>query len=168
MYAVRNRLRDDQCVGAGREHRGAAFSDECAIAATGFSPTHIYFFPTPPVAPSVRDRFDARAFSHFAAVYVEGFAQVFHDARRLWPEMKAFFYPSSVATEEGLPGFVEYAAAKAAGEQLCRQYSTGWPRGKILVSRLPAIATDLTNSVLPDAAANAVDVMIPLVRELHG
>lgn len=142
--------------------------DLAGIAATGFIPTHLYYFPTPHVAPSIRNRFDERAFLSFSTVYVERFAQLFHQSRRLWPSLKAFFYPSSIAVEGGLPGFVEYASAKSAGEQLCRQYSVLWPHCRILMSRLPLIATDLTNSVLAVETANAVDVMIPIVREMHG
>jgi nucleoside-diphosphate-sugar epimerase len=77
----------------------------------------------------------------------------------------AAFYPSSIAVEERPPGMTEYAMIKAAGEQMCRDMNEHLSNLRILVARLPRLATDQTATVIPGRDRNSIDVLLPLVRE---
>jgi nucleoside-diphosphate-sugar epimerase len=71
----------------------------------------------------------------------------------------AALYPSTVFVEERPQGLTEYAMAKAAGEQLCRDLNAAIPDLRVIVDRLPPLATDqnpdveetgdIANAVLP-------------------
>jgi nucleoside-diphosphate-sugar epimerase len=60
----------------------------------------------------------------------------------------------------------EYAMVKAAGEQLCRdmnQYVSGL---EIITTRLPRLRTDQTATVIPSREIDAIEVMLPIIREM--
>jgi hypothetical protein len=78
------------------------------------------------------------------------------------------FYPSTTALEaDGVRELTEYAAAKAAGETLCRTLSASTPGLRILVRRLPRVATDQTATILPAPALDPVEALLPVIREMH-
>jgi hypothetical protein len=58
----------------------------------------------------------------------------------------------------------EYAMAKAAGEVLCADMQSFESPGLILVRRLPRLQTV---SLLKIQTADAIDVMLPVVREVY-
>jgi acyl dehydratase len=123
--------------------------------------THLYYFATPRIfhqdaAISNPERLEA-----FLAIYARGF----HDLLE-WIGSKrklAVFYPSSIAVETRPKGMTDYVMAKAAGEilavDLCQL------RGHTLsMPRLPRVLTDQTAVSPPVAAADPVDIMLPLLR----
>ena len=77
------------------------------------------------------------------------------------------FYPSSVALDERSRDLIEYSTAKAAGEALSAMLQAATPGLRILVRRLPRVATDQTASIVPAPAVNPVVAMLPIVREMH-
>jgi len=139
--------------------------ERLARASRTFRPTHLYYFATPRIFARRHEPFDTALFERFAAFYVTGFANSCSAARG--PSPLDVFYPSSTALDEQVRELTEYAAAKAAGEVLCAHLRAGMPGLRILVRRLPRIATDQTASIVPTRALDPVSAMLPIVREMH-
>jgi NAD(P)-dependent dehydrogenase (short-subunit alcohol dehydrogenase family) len=137
-----------------------------AEAAARFRITHLYYYATPRIFARRREPFDDKLFERFAAFYVNAFARlclsVAHAVRPL-----DIFYPSSVAVEQVVQELSEYAAAKAAGESMCRSLERPADGLRILVRRLPRAATDQTTSLLAVPSRDPYDVVLPVVRELQ-
>ncbi len=123
--------------------------------------TQLYYFATPHIFPNRQEHFDSDVFHGFTRFYVDAFHEC---CLALEPRPAAVFYPSSVAVEQRPPGMLEYAMAKAAGEILCDSMRTaGW---KVLRSRLPRLLTDQTATVAAADTADAVPVMLALLRTM--
>jgi NAD(P)-dependent dehydrogenase (short-subunit alcohol dehydrogenase family) len=135
-------------------------------AAAGFGPTHLYYYATPRIFVPRREPFDEQLFERFAAFYVTGFARVCRAVRAAAPSLTVF-YPSTTAIDEGVRELGEYAAAKAAGESVCRQLALADPGLSVLVRRLSRVRTDQTASILAAAALDPVDVLLPVLRDAH-
>jgi len=137
-----------------------------AEAAGRFRITHLYYYATPRIFARRCEPFDDELFERFARFYVNAFARlclsVAHAVRPL-----DVFYPSSVAVEQPVPELTEYAAAKAAGEWVCRGLERPADGLRILVRRLPRTTTDQTTSMLAIPALDPYDVVLPIVRELQ-
>jgi NAD(P)-dependent dehydrogenase (short-subunit alcohol dehydrogenase family) len=134
--------------------------------AASFKPTHLYYFATPKIFAKRQQTFDRQLFDRFAAFYVSGFAALCTAVAGAAPDLRVF-YPSTTAIDEGMVDAIEYVAAKSAGESACRLLETANAGVSILIKRLPRVATDQTASILQVAAANPIDAMLPIVRELH-
>ena len=125
----------------------------------------LYFFATPKIFGKRGTAFDEALYRGFRQVYVEGFESL---CRQLLAggQRCSVLYPSSVALDRPLPELAEYARAKADGEALCARLDDGSGKLAILAPRLPRTATDQTQALLQAAAADPVDVMLPLLREM--
>jgi NAD(P)-dependent dehydrogenase (short-subunit alcohol dehydrogenase family) len=130
------------------------------------APTHLYYFATPRIGAGHAGRFDSELSARFQAAYVDGFANVVLAAADLNNALRVF-YPSSVFVRELPPAQIEYAAAKAAGELICRLVARQHPHVGILVTRLPRVRTDQTVSLVGGTPRSAVEVMLTAVRRLH-
>lgn len=97
---------------------------------------------------------------------MDGFARACAIVASVMPSV-AVFYPSSAAIGECVPDLTEYAAAKAAGETLCDVLPRTLSGLTIMRTRLPRLTTDQTASLVVAPAADPVDVMLPIIRELH-
>ena len=128
--------------------------------------THLYYFATPRIFGRRHDQFDAERFQRFADMYVSRFARVCA-AVRAQVDRLIVFYPSSTAIDEQPAELAEYAAAKSAGEYLCRILDARDRDLFISVKRLPRVDTDQTASTLNVAAADPLGVMLPIVREMQ-
>ena len=138
-----------------------------AGAAKRFDITHLYYFATPRIfARRGAQPFDAALFDRFASVYVHAFARLCVAATRPGQRVDVF-YPSSEAVGDTPTALTEYAAAKVAGESVAAAIERAHHGVAIFVSRLPRVATDQTASIVPTAAASALDVALPIVREMH-
>ena len=75
------------------------------------------------------------------------------------------FYPSSIAIEKPLASLAEYIASKIKGEEFCEELNK---KNNITVfyPRLPRIDTDQTLSLIKAASADAVEVLLPYLREM--
>jgi NAD(P)-dependent dehydrogenase (short-subunit alcohol dehydrogenase family) len=138
--------------------------DRLALAAARFGATHLYYFATPRIFARRREPFDQALFQKFAAFYVTAFASACAAAGNGSLDV---FYPSSIALDEKRRELTEYCTAKAAGEALCRMLQAATPGLRIVVRRLPRIATDQTSSIVPLPALDPVAAMLPIVREMH-
>lgn len=126
-----------------------------ASAPEGWCPTHVYYFGTPQIVAN-RGPWDAALYARFCRFYVDGFAALVERSERDFPKTakrRRYFYPSTTYVGATPPGFLEYAAAKAAGETLCRGLNDRF-KGSIEIEapRLPRLLTDQT--VEGDAAGS--------------
>ena len=131
------------------------------------SPTHLYYFATPPIFQQksgfyVRDRF-----ARFLDFYIDGFYTICQLLIMAANGKLSVFYPSSVAVESRPPDMTEYAMAKTAGEVLCADLNATWPNIRIVVNRIPRVLTDQTVSLVQVASADPLDVMLPIIRQVQ-
>lgn len=135
-----------------------AFRD--AIAA--WPPTDLYYFATPAIFSGNKGVFSARLFDTFCGYYVYGFV----NAVNLFADcgLRRIFYPSTVAIDEIPADMGEYAAAKQAGEALCRFLEKTRHGLYIYRPRLPRMATDQTVSMMPVKNLDPATVMIEELR----
>jgi acyl dehydratase/NAD(P)-dependent dehydrogenase (short-subunit alcohol dehydrogenase family) len=145
--------------------------DACAdaapqLASLEWDVSQLYYFATPHIFRQKAGWWEPHRFAEFCAVYVDGFANVCAALRARGAELAAF-YPSSVAVAEHARDLTEYSMAKAAGEMLCADMNR-FERGiRVLVQRLPRVATDQTATLVAVSAADAVETMLPIVREMQ-
>ena len=140
----------------------APFVPEDALP-TGWWPTHLYYFATPPIFVGARSGFSAELFDRFCDYYVRGFAQLVEHLSSAG--LTGAFCPSTVALDELPTDMIEYCAAKAAGEVLCRALVRRNPGLRISNPRLPRLATDQTASMLPVRNQDPLPVMLNLLND---
>lgn len=137
------------------------------LATPGFPLTHLYAFASPKIFHQKPQFFRPDLFRAFSSVYVDGFSRLCQACLAAWAGPLIVFYPSSEAIEERVSNLAEYAAAKSAGETLCDYLVHFNQRLKIIVKRLPRVATDQTISTLRVSAQDATEAMLPIIREMH-
>jgi len=127
----------------------------------------LYYFATTQIFRRKAKLFDADHFAKFCQVYVDGFADICAvlDQRRSSP--LAIFYPSSAALDEHTRDMTEYCMAKLAGEKLCADMIR-FAGARVVVTRLTRVLTDQTATVMPVESSDAVEVMLPIIRRMHG
>ena len=137
------------------------------LRALDFAPTHLYYFASPKIFVKRGGEFDPGLFARFRAAYVEGFEALCRVCRSAGAHSLHAFYPSSTALDESVKNLEEYVAAKRAGEERCTELARSDPALEIVTRRLPRIATDQTSTFVRAAAADALDVMTDVVREMN-
>ncbi|HEY2586179.1 MAG TPA: SDR family NAD(P)-dependent oxidoreductase [Tepidisphaeraceae bacterium] len=130
----------------------------------GWQPTLLCYFATPYMFAGSQGRFSDALFRTFCDVYVRGF----HSTLRSAGEVKGVLYPSSTALDEVLPNLAEFAAAKSAGESLCRSLAAAQPGVRFHVPRFPRLATDQTATLLRVPAMDPIEPILTALRELTG
>lgn len=125
--------------------------------------THLFYFASPSIFVKSGGKFSDDLLQKFQDFYVTGFENLIDG---LIPENQntTIFYPSTVAIDEKQPALEEYCQAKINGESLCAKLNIA-RHLKIRVDRLPRIATDQTLTLTNYPAANAVDIMLPIIRK---
>ena len=126
-----------------------------------------YYFATPRIFQRKSMLYEPQALRTFLSYYADGFYELCTALRRDGAGKLAVFYPSTMAIEEGVSGTAEYAMAKMAGEILANHLNEFSSNIFVLCRRLPRILTDQTATVGVASAANALDVMLPIVYELQ-
>lgn len=132
----------------------------------------LYYFATTQIFRQKAAWYEPKLFAEFCSVYVDGFQALCSSLRaRLAlagnaPKLSAF-YPSSVAVENRPKDITEYSMAKAAGELLCADMNRFLPGMRILVKRLPRMLTDQTATVVPAESSDPLEVMLPIIMEMH-
>ncbi len=130
-------------------------------------PTQLYYFATPAIFRRKDGLFDERRFSEFNEFYIKGFFDLVQTCSRASSSGLRVFYPSSTALDERPATMTEYTMSKAAAEVLCADLAKFVPGTHIIVRRLPRLPTDQTNSVVPGKTLDAVEVLLPIVREMQ-
>jgi acyl dehydratase len=134
----------------------------------GWSPNALYFFATPYIGSSAVDRFSPQMFRRFCDCYVENFLSTFDALVACSHGLEDVFYPSSSVLDEPSPNLLEYSAAKAAGEMLCRVLEKAHPAMRFQYPRLPRLATDQTASLLAVETEDPAVYMLGLLRKFGG
>ncbi len=137
--------------------------EEFAAFAARWQPTDLLYYATPAIKKTDTQFFNQQYFQRFADVYVRGFSELTAALVGTAP-LQTIIYPSSVAVEELTKGMMEYSAAKMAGETICRYIAKRNPNIRVVMPRLPRMATDQTVSMLGDADDAAVDYFVSLLR----
>jgi acyl dehydratase len=128
-------------------------------------PTHLYYFATPHITADKTKVFSEERFVEYYRCYVTGFVNTLQQFAQGALTIDVL-YPSTVFLNE--PGqLAEYCAAKAAGEEVCRQLAARFPAWRIRVPRLPRMTTDQNNGFLAVKADAPETVLLPLLRELQ-
>jgi hypothetical protein len=130
-------------------------------------PTQLYYFATPPIFRRKGAVLAPGRFEEFSAFYVTGFYQIYRALRTRTGMRFTTFYPSSSSIDSRPANMTEYTMAKMAGEILCADMQRFENMGPILVRRLPRLPTDQTATLSPVAAADPLDVLLPIVREMR-
>jgi NAD(P)-dependent dehydrogenase (short-subunit alcohol dehydrogenase family) len=131
------------------------------------TPNQLYYLATPVIFRRKNSIFDHDLFDEFTEYYVTGFYDLCIALQQKTGREISIFYPSSVFVDHRPVNMTEYAMAKAAGEVLCADMRSCKNPGRILVRRLPRLPTDQTASLVGVETANPLDVMLPIVREVH-
>lgn len=128
--------------------------------------THLFYFATNAIFRPKGPLVSAPFLADFIAFYIQGF----HDlvvALTASGHPLAAYYPSSIAVAERPAGMTEYAMIKAAGEEMVRDMNDHLPNLRILMTRLPRLPTDQTAGVIPERAADPVQVLLPILRQMQ-
>ena len=78
------------------------------------------------------------------------------------------YYPSTVFVDDGPPDLVEYAAAKAAGEVAARRWADAGKQQRLVIDRLPRLATDQTAALRPLDLDDPVPLLLDAIRRTVG
>jgi hypothetical protein len=127
----------------------------------------IYYFATDKIFRRKQELFEPELFAQFSQIYSTGFYQL---CRFLLPrslEGLSVFYPSTVAIDECHATLAEYSMAKTAGEVLCANMQRFMPQLRILVTRLPGLLTDQAPAMMASKFISPLEVMLPIVRQVH-
>jgi hypothetical protein len=131
----------------------------------GWKPTHLYYMATPHIFSGVRNCFSESIFQTFCKFYVEGFAKIFDYVST--PNLCGVFYPSSVALDEQPSDMLEYTCAKSAGEVLVAMLAKANPNVLFILRRLPRLATDQTNSLMPVRNNDPLSVVLSALNSFE-
>lgn len=126
----------------------------------------VYYFATPQLRRQKGAPFETGRFEELFKVQVLGFQRLCELLRARTKGPLTIFYPSSTALDGETRGLEEVSKSKAAGETLSAEMNDEWREAHIVVRRLPAVLTDQTAAVKPAKLLDAVDVMLPIVREM--
>lgn len=129
-------------------------------------PDYIFYFATSQIFRQKKNDFNYSLFQEFNKIYIDGFYQICKYMLSIRSQPLSIFYPSSIAVTDRPKGMTEYAMAKSAGEQLCADLCHIFPLLKISINRLPRAKTDQTATVTPVESVSAIDLMLPIIRDL--
>jgi len=125
-------------------------------------PTHVLYFPTPPIFTGRQGVFSKELFLRFCDYYVHGFYRVFAS---LYPRgTLRYFLPSSSAIDELPPDMGEYVAAKQAAEAAAKILEKSHRGVVIDQERLPRLATDQTMSLAGGDEGDPLPAMLHVLR----
>ncbi len=137
------------------------------LAAAGWQGEQIYYFATPRIFRRRLEPYQAQDFRDFTSVFVDGFYEMVRGLASMGARPLTIFYPSSVVVDEPTPDLLEYALAKAMGERLCAQLQSKIGGLKIVVTRLPRIATRQTETFLKVKSSTPEATMLPIIRAVQ-
>ena len=130
------------------------------------TPNQLYYFATPMIGGRKSQIFEPARLREFLDYYVNGFYECCQALLDKRPAGLVALYPSSVFVAERPAGVAEYAMAKAAGEELCRDMNDQIASLHVVVSRLPRLATDQNPGLSRNDVPSVGEVILPLVREV--
>lgn len=130
-------------------------------------PTHLYYFATGHIFRRPAASFSSEYFDEYVRFYVTGFSALLDALRDRGVTNLTVFYPSTTALDDPVKELAEYAAAKAAGEQLCRQINAFSCDVYIEIRRLPRLLTDQTATSSVVAFGDGVGLLASAIQAMH-
>lgn len=130
-------------------------------------PDVLYYFATPAIFRRKASVFNSALHQEFIQFYVTGLYDLYKELKKQCKHDIVVFYPSSAYIDSRPQNMTEYTMAKAAGEVLCADMEAVDGLGPFIVRRLPRLLTDQTATVSNVEVPNALDVMLPILRETH-
>jgi NAD(P)-dependent dehydrogenase (short-subunit alcohol dehydrogenase family) len=127
----------------------------------------LYYFSTPHIAHQRENIFTPEHWEKFCQFYINGFYSLCIALRARQERKLSVFYPSSVYINDRPRGMLEYSMAKVAGELLCAEINRFIGETRVIARRLPRVLTDQTASVMSLQHSDAVQVMLPIIREMR-
>lgn len=131
------------------------------------APDSFYYFATCSIFQRKAALYEPQLMREFVRFFVDGLYELAMALRERRSGKLVGFYPSTVALDERLRELTEYCLAKHAGEMLCERLAWLMDDAAFVVRRLPRVATDQTSTILPVQAAQPLDVMLPIIREVR-
>ncbi len=129
---------------------------------TGWQPTHLGWFASPPIFVGTRDTYDDTLYQRFVWAYVDAFAAAIVT---LAPHgLVGALWPSSQAVGMQVPGLAEYIDAKRQGETRCDQLRRDWPGVAIAAPRLPRLLTDQSTAFVPTEFGDTAAEVLAALR----
>jgi len=129
------------------------------------APTHLYYFATPHIASGIAI-FSAERFEEYCRYYATNFVHTVLEIAQSLPAIDVF-YPSTIFLDESPAHMAEYCAAKAAGEEACRQLVRHFPDWRVYAPRLPRMFTDQNNGLLTNETEAPEFVILRQLREMR-
>lgn len=124
------------------------------------------YFATPHIFRRRTQGFSDEFFSDFINIYVSAFHRIVTSMVAATRSPLRALYPSTVAIDEPIKELTEYAAAKAAGESVCRTLQKQTKRLTIDIVRFPRIKTDQTNTIAAAVTTDPLDLLGPAIVRL--
>ncbi len=121
--------------------------------------TDIYYFASPKIVANMTETFDSALFEHYMDFFVRPLPAVLALLQDHLDEEFSFYWPSTSFIDEPEPGFQEYVNAKTDGEACCQMLAGNAPKARFSMPRLPRMRTDQTQSILPLALADPVQIL---------
>ena len=128
---------------------------------------YVYYFATDRIFGQHPRAFDPALFRQFLDLYVDGFFDLCEFLSSKSGQTLRVFYPSSTALDDRPQNMTEYAMAKSAAEVLCADLNGSVRAIKVVTHRLPRLATDQTLTVMPSETNEAIDVLLPVIRQVQ-
>lgn len=129
-----------------------------------WTPTHLYYFATPFIFDGIRGEFNSALFNKFCDYYVTGFVNAINNCKGIGSNLKKVYYPSSIAVDSPPADMIEYSAAKAAAESICRSLNITDNKTEFIFDRLPRLDTDQTASVFEVDNNDPIPHMLRIIR----
>jgi hypothetical protein len=128
-------------------------------------PTHLYYFATPHITIDKTIPFSPERFAEYCRYYVTSFAETVL-ALAQGDSTLHVFYPSTVFLDQAPANVAEYCAAKAAGEELCRQLARRFSAWRFYAARLPRLFTDQNNGLVRQKMEASEVVLLAHLRQM--
>ena len=126
----------------------------------------IYYFATPKIASKRASTFDQAQKHGYQTAYVDAF-KTLYKAVTSTQHPCTLFYPSTIFIDNTPKGLEDYAAAKLEGEAICTQVNAQQNTVKVLVARLPQLATDQNQALVENQLTDLVDCLLPVIQEMQ-
>jgi hypothetical protein len=126
----------------------------------------IYYFATPKIVGKRASAFDQAQRHSYQTAYVEAFKTL---CKQVLSTQQPYtvFYPSTVFIDATPKGLEDYAAAKLEGEAFCIQVNAQQKTVKVLIKRLPQLATDQNQALVENQLTDLVDCLLPVIQAMQ-
>jgi acyl dehydratase len=136
------------------------------VTADGWQPTHLAYLASPPIFEGMGGVYSDALYQRFSDVYVDAFTRI---VAQLDPgQLVGILWPSSEAVDHDVAGLAEYADAKRAGEQACRDLAATHHGLTVHAPRLPRLLTDQSTSFVPTEYGDTAIEMLAALRGVTG